>query len=166
MTRTFLVIDIQNDYFPVAPCPCGKRRRPRRASWRPSAGRGHPGTDRPRAACLGGGDGAVCGRGARHRHPPAIRAAAGDAPVVTKRHADAFQETGLADLLVGTDTLLIGGMMTQNCVVFTALSRAGDAFRVRVIGDLCTAPGEVVHRIALSALRAKGLVAGADETGW
>lgn len=57
-------------------------------------------------------------------------------------------------------------MMTQNCVVFTALSRATDALRVRVIGDLCTAPGEVVHRIALSALRAKGLVAEAGEIGW
>ncbi len=56
-------------------------------------------------------------------------------------------------------------MMTQNCVVFTALSRAADALQGAGGGDLCTAPGEVVHRVALSALRSKGLAA-AEEDIW
>ena len=35
------------------------------------------------------------------------------------------------------------------------MSRAADAWRVRVLGDLCTAPTEVVHKIALNALGSK-----------
>lgn len=54
-------------------------------------------------------------------------------------------------------------MMTQNCVVFTALSRAADAFRPRVVADLCTAPTEIVHRIALAALRSKNAVTTSEE---
>ncbi len=38
---------------------------------------------------------------------------AGDAPVVTKAHADAFQETDLKAHLGGTSELLICGMMTR-----------------------------------------------------
>lgn len=54
-------------------------------------------------------------------------------------------------------------MITQNCVVFTALSRAADAFRPRVVADLCTAPTEIVHRIALAALRSKNAVTTSEE---
>jgi nicotinamidase-related amidase len=50
---------------------------------------------------------------------------------------------------------LICGMMTQNCVVFTSMSRAADDFPRRVLSDLCAAPSEAVHLIALSALRSK-----------
>ncbi|MET0749356.1 MAG: isochorismatase family protein, partial [Rhizobium sp.] len=82
-------------------------------------------------------------------------AAAGDAPRVTKQNADAFQDTDLATQLAGTTDLLICGMMTQNCVVVTAMSRAADGYKVRVIGDLCTAPTEAVHGIALNALASK-----------
>ncbi len=111
MSRAFLVIDIQNDYFPGGgPAPVagggGDRGAPRGGD-RTGAGAGGP--DRPRPACLGDRDGTVRARFARHRHPPAIREAAGDAPVVIKRHADAFQETGLAGLLAGTDTLVVAG---------------------------------------------------------
>jgi nicotinamidase-related amidase len=58
---------------------------------------------------------------------------------------------------------MICGMMTQNCVVFTAMSRAADRFRIRVIGDLCTAPTETVHRIALNALSSKTEVVNASQ---
>ena len=56
-------------------------------------------------------------------------------------------------------------MMTQNCVVFTALSRDADGFSVKVIGDLCTAPIEVVHRIALNAIGSKTTLVTAAEAG-
>ena len=94
---------------------------------------------------------------------PAILAAAGDAPVVVKHVADAFQDTDLAGHLAGNKELLVCGMMTQNCVVFTALSRAADDYQVKVIEDLCTAPTEIVHVVALNALRSKTTVASAEE---
>ena len=46
-------------------------------------------------------------------------------------------------------------MMTQNCVVFTAMSKDAEKFNVIVVEDLCAAPTETVHKIALSALRSK-----------
>lgn len=86
---------------------------------------------------------------------PAIVTAAQGAPVVIKHVADAFQETDLTHHLEGIDTLMICGMMTQNCVVFTALSNDADPFNVVVVEDLCAAPTETVHKIALSGLRSK-----------
>jgi nicotinamidase-related amidase len=46
-------------------------------------------------------------------------------------------------------------MMTQNCVVFTAMSKAAEKFNIIVVEDICAAPTETVHKIALSALRSK-----------
>ena len=53
---------------------------------------------------------------------PRILAAAPDAPVVVKEHADGFFGTKLEETLwkLGVDELLICGMMTQNCVTHTA----------------------------------------------
>lgn len=59
--------------------------------------------------------------------------------------------------------LLVFGMMIQNCVVFTALSGLNNGPHVQVIGDLCTAPIEVVHRIALNALGSKLRVSNAED---
>lgn len=75
-------------------------------------------------------------------------------PLVQKAHADAFLETDLAEILTrhGIGTLELCGMMTQNCVTHTALSPAAAAYRVRVLGGLCAAPGRLVHQIALRAL--------------
>ncbi|POF28637.1 isochorismatase family protein [Roseibium marinum] len=94
---------------------------------------------------------------------PVILAAAGEAPVVVKQVADAFQDTDLAGYLEGVTELLICGMMTQNCVVFTAMSRSAEAFDVTVIGDLCAAPTEAVHKIALNALASKLRVAASGD---
>jgi len=156
MPRTLLVIDIQNDYFPGGVLPL----------WQPeetearivsAIGKARAAGDRVvlvrHVSKAKAGLFAADGPGVAIR--PAILEAAGDAPVVTKHVADAFQDTDLASYLEGTDELLVCGMMTQNCVVFTAMSRAADAWRVRVLGDLCTAPTEVVHKIALNALGSK-----------
>ena len=164
MTRAFLVIDIQNDYFPGGVLPL----------WEAEAVEARIVAAIGRAKAQG--DRVIL---VRHESPadagpfvrgsagaeirPAILAAAGDAPVVVKRHADAFQDTDLAAHLTGIDELIVGGMMTQNCVVFTALSRAADGWRVQVVGDLCTAPIEVVHRIALNALGSKTVVGAAAD---
>jgi nicotinamidase-related amidase len=165
MTRTLLVIDVQNEYFPGGALPLWQ---PEEAEARivTAIGQARAAGDKvvlvqhvgkPDARLFAEGGVGVAIR-------PAILAAAGDAPIVTKQFADAFQDTDLASHLADTDVLLISGMMTQNCVVFTALSRAADDLRLQVVGDLCTAPAEVVHMIALNALSSKGLVVSAKET--
>ena len=83
-----------------------------------------------------------------------ILAAAPDAPVVVKQHADSFHQTGLSDVLadLGVTRLRIAGMMTQNCVVFTALSPAAERYDVSVVSDCTTTLNEAIHGFALHAL--------------
>ena len=164
MTRALVVIDIQNDYFPGGALPL----------WQPEETEGRILTAIAQARAAGdrvilirhlapAGSGLFAEDSAGSDIRPAILAAAGDAPVVIKRFADSFQDTDLMDHLADIEELLICGMMTQNCVVFTAMSRDADPFRVRVIGDLCTAPLAPVHLIALSALGSKTNVTSAAE---
>lgn len=164
MTRTLLVIDVQNDYFPGGALPL----------WQPeeteirivtAIGQARAAGDKVvLVQHIGKADAGLFAAGSTGAAiRPGILAAAGDAPIVTKRYADAFQDTELASHLADTDVLLIAGMMTQNCVVFTALSRAAGELRVQVVGELCTAPAEVVHAIALNALSSKGLVISAKD---
>ncbi|MBE7246511.1 MAG: isochorismatase family protein [Actinomycetospora chiangmaiensis] len=160
MTRTLLVIDIQGEYFPGGGLPLWQAEATEErlaAAIRRARSRGDGIVLVRHEAAAPGGLFAPGSAGTAIR--PAILAAAGDAPVVTKRSADAFQETGLRTLLAGTTEVWVAGMMTQNCVVFTALSREAEGLRVRVPGDLCAAPTEAVHRIALSALGSTGLLA-------
>ena len=86
---------------------------------------------------------------------PSLRAAAPDAPVVVKGHADSFLNTTLQDTLAarGADTLWLAGMMTQNCVTHTALSPQAQGYTVCVLDDLCTTIDPMIHAIAISALR-------------
>ena len=86
---------------------------------------------------------------------PRILAAAPDAPIVVKHFADSFERTDLHATLqaLGATELVLGGMMTQNCVTHTALSRQADAYeRVTVLTDACTTVSEMLHAIALHAL--------------
>jgi len=167
MTRTLVVIDIQNDYFPggVLPLWHAEAVEARIVS---AIGKAHAAGDKvvlvqhvsPAKTGLFAAD----GPGVSIR--PDILAASRSAPIVTKQYADAFQNTDLLEHLAQTSELLVCGMMTQNCVAFTALSRCADSFKVQVIGDLCTAPIEVVHRIALNAIGSKTQVtSGADIWG-
>lgn len=164
MPRTLVVIDVQEDYFPGGALPLWQAEETE-ARIVAAIGKASAAGDRlvlvRHVSTAPTGLFAADGRGIAIR--PAILAAAEGAPVVTKRQADAFQNTDLAEHLGGTTDLVITGMMTQNCVVFTALSRDADGFRVQVAGDLCTAPLEVVHRIALNALQSKTTVTTAAE---
>mgnify|MGYP003627361999 CR=1 FL=1 len=87
----------------------------------------------------------------------AILDAAPDAPVITKEHADAFQETNLTQVLeeLEVDRLVICGMMTQNCVTHTAISDAADPYQISILPDACTTREELLHLIALEAIQAK-----------
>ncbi len=85
---------------------------------------------------------------------PRILAAAPDAPIVVKEHADSFFGTKLEETLsgLGVDELLICGMMTQNCVTHTAISKSAEKYKVTVLTDCCTTVDEMLHNIALHAL--------------
>lgn len=85
---------------------------------------------------------------------PDILAAAPDAPIVIKSYADSFEQTRLEQVLTenGIKKLLIAGMMTQNCVTHTAISKAAEKYQVSVFTDACTTVSEMLHLIALHAL--------------
>lgn len=92
---------------------------------------------------------------------PRILAAAPEAILVSKSFADSFLNTSLERELVrlGVDELLICGMMTQNCVTHTAISRAAEKYKVTILGDCCTSVSEMIHKIALNAVSARVPVA-------
>ncbi|WP_020560237.1 cysteine hydrolase family protein [Thiofilum flexile] len=85
---------------------------------------------------------------------PRILAAAPTAPIVVKHFADSFEQTNLEQLLQekGITELLIAGMMTQNCVTHTAISKAAEKYQVTILPDCCTTVSEMLHLIALHAV--------------
>ena len=86
-----------------------------------------------------------------------IRAVAPDASVVIKSFADSFLHTTLEQKLaeLGVGELLICGMMTQNCVTHTAISKAAEKYQVSILGDCCTTVSQMIHLIALNAVSAR-----------
>ncbi len=93
------------------------------------------------------------GSGGEGIHPRAL-AAAPDAPVVVKAFADSFEKTTLESVLsaAGVTELLVCGMMTQNCVTHTAISKAAEKYAVTILPDCCTTVSEILHLIALHAV--------------
>ncbi len=85
---------------------------------------------------------------------PRILAAAPDAPIVVKHYADGFHHTQLQETLakLGVKELLIAGMMTQNCVTHTAISKAAGPYTVKILTDCTTTVDQMVHLIALNAV--------------
>jgi nicotinamidase-related amidase len=96
---------------------------------------------------------------------PRILAAAPDAPVVVKEYADGFVGTKLDEVLsgLGVDELLVCGMMTQNCVTHTAISKSAEKYKVTVLTDCCTTVNEMLHNIALHALSTRVSLLSAKE---
>jgi nicotinamidase-related amidase len=158
MNKALLVIDLQNDYFPDGKFPL----------WNTAAVLANieQAIKRARAQeipviliqhianpTMGiapffnqGTDGA--------RIHPSILTAAPDAPIVVKEYADSFVETNLAEILsgLGVEELLVSGMMTQNCVTHTAISKSAEKYQVSILTDCCTTVNEMLHNIALHAL--------------
>ena len=156
MATALLVIDVQNDYFPGGAFPLwntdatldaivtaiGRARSRNEAVILVQ----HVAVD-PDSPLFRSGTGGV----ALHAR---ILAAAPDAPVVVKRDADSFHQTDLAAVLESRDVthLRIAGMMTQNCVVFTALSPAADRYEISVLSDCTTTTDGTIRGFALQAL--------------
>lgn len=85
---------------------------------------------------------------------PRILAAAPDGIVVRKSFADGFHHTTLDATLsgLGAEELLICGMMTQNCVTHTAISKSAEKYSVKILSDCCTTVSQMIHLIALNAV--------------
>jgi nicotinamidase-related amidase len=85
---------------------------------------------------------------------PTILSAAPNAPIIVKEYADSFHETELEKVLAerGVGELLVCGMMTQNCVTHTAISKSAEKYQVSILPDCCTTVSEPIHLIALHAV--------------
>lgn len=85
---------------------------------------------------------------------PGILEVAKDAKIVIKKFADSFLETNLENMLdeEKIDEILLCGMMTQNCVTHTALSKTAEKYKISILADCCTTVSEMIHKIALSGL--------------
>ncbi|MCI5227973.1 MAG: cysteine hydrolase [Candidatus Electrothrix sp. AX2] len=83
--------------------------------------------------------------------------AAPNAPIIVKEYADSFHQTKLEEVLSskGIDELLVCGMMTQNCVTHTAISKAAEKYMVSILTDCCTTVNEAIHMIALHAVQTR-----------
>ena len=158
MNKALLIIDIQNDYFPGGKYPL----------WNADAtlaniehaigaakAKGVPVILVQHAADPARGIAPFFNPGTDGvRIHPSILKAAPDAPVVVKAFADAFVRTDLEKVLagLGVTELLVCGMMTQNCVTHTAISKSAEKFRVEILPDCCTTVDAMIHNIALSAV--------------
>lgn len=163
-----IVIDVQNDYFPEGPFP----------QWNTEATLAA--VEKAIRAAHAKGIPVVL---VQHEADPAaapffnpgtegvkihanVKAAAPDAPVVTKKHADSFEKTTLHETLqgLGADELILCGIMTHNCVTHTALSRRADDYqKVTVLTDACTTVNEILHGLALDALSTRVELATVDQ---
>ncbi|MFI3256541.1 MAG: isochorismatase family protein, partial [Psittacicella sp.] len=78
-----------------------------------------------------------------------------EAEIVVKHYADSFEQTNLKKVLekYKTTELLLCGMMTQNCVTHTAISREADNYNsVKILADCTTTTDIMIHNIALHAV--------------
>jgi nicotinamidase-related amidase len=155
MAKAVLVIDLQNDYFPGGKFPLWNTdvvlQNVERAVAKATA-RGIP-VIHVQHVAKGVGPFFHEGTAGADIHPR-IRAAAPTAPVVVKEFADSFEKTDLEETLtkLGVTDVLLCGMMTQNCVTHTAISKAAEKYGVTILPDCCTTVSEILHLIALHAV--------------
>ena len=156
MTKALLVIDLQNDYFPGGKFPLWNTeavlRSIERAIERANS-QGIPVIHIQHVAKQGLAPFFNEGTLGAEIHPR-ILAAAPEAPIVVKEFADSFERTNLEKTLskLGVTELLVCGMMTQNCVTHTAISKAAEKYTVCILVDCCTTVSEVLHKLALHAV--------------
>lgn len=78
-----------------------------------------------------------------------------DSPVIIeKRHGNSFDETMLDKELQDKkcNEIELCGMMTQNCVLFTAVSEEAKKYKVTILKDACTSVSPVIHAVAIRGL--------------
>jgi nicotinamidase-related amidase len=169
MTTTLLVIDLQNDYFPGGAYPLvgsddavavARTVLDRvRAAGVPVVHMQHV-WDAPDAEFMRPGTPGI------EIHPLA-QPADGEI-LIQKEHPNSFLGTGLAAKLeeLGTDRLVVLGMMTSMCVDASVRAALDLGFATTVVADACAAPdlsygdrvvdGASVHTAFLAAMRDAG----------
>lgn len=153
--RALIVIDIQNDYFPGGQFPLWNAEGTL-ANVEQVIGRAREqGVHVIIIQHVAGGPAPFFNRGTPgvELHPR-ICALTGDAPRVVKQFADGFHQTNLEETLarLEVEELLICGMMTQNCVTHTSISKAAEKYNVAILSDCCTTVSEILDKIALNGL--------------
>lgn len=156
--KSLLLIDLQNDYFPGGKFPLWNTEATLIAIERAIALAGAAGVaviHIQHIANPAAGPSPFFNRGTAGADiHPRILAAAPNAPVVVKEFADSFVGTRLEQILsdLGVTELLVCGMMTQNCVTHTAISKSAEKYKTTILPDCCTTVSEMLHLIALHAV--------------
>lgn len=166
MAKALLVIDLQNDYFPGGKFPLWNTDVVLQNIERAMAMANAQGIRVVHIQHIAKGGAPFFSEGTRGAEiHPRILSAAPDAPVVVKEFADGFEKTTLEGTLtkLGITDLLVCGMMTQNCVTHTAISKAAEKYNVAILSDCCTTVSEILHQIALHALSTRVRLAPASE---
>ena len=141
MTKALLVIDLQNDYFPGGKFPLWNTdvvlQNLEQAMAKAHA-QGVPVIHIQHIAKQGMAPFFNAGTPGVDIHPR-ILAAAPQAPIVVKEFADSFEQTNLEETLtkLGVTDLLVCGMMTQNCVTHTAISKAAEKAGPQFARSIC-----------------------------
>lgn len=80
-----------------------------------------------------------------------------DYKIVEKKYADSFYKTNLDEILIKNEIkeIYLGGMMSHNCVTFTALSKTAEKYKIKVIKKLLTSTDNVINSIAIRALETR-----------
>lgn len=166
--RALIVIDLQNDYFPDGAYPLWNTEavlartleaiHVAQAHHVPVIFVVHVAPEKPGSAPF-----LTAGTHGAEIHPQLL-AAAPDAILVTKLNADSFYNTRLEETLdrLGVEELFICGMMTQNCVTHTAISKSAEKFKVSVLPECCTTIDPMIHRFAINALALRVQLATVD----
>jgi nicotinamidase-related amidase len=157
MSKALLLIDLQNDYFPGGLFPLWNADETLTQIERAIARAHESGIaviHIQHIADPAGGLAPFFNEGSKGAEiHPRILAAAPDAAVVVKHFADSFVDTTLQATLskLGATELLVCGMMTQNCVTHTAISKSAENYKVSILSDCCTTVSQILHLIALHA---------------
>ncbi|MFN5328501.1 MAG: cysteine hydrolase family protein [Planctomycetota bacterium] len=167
MKKALLVIDLQNDYFPRGKFPLWNTDVVLENIERAIARANAQGIPVIHIQHVAKGVAPFFNEGTPGADiHPRILTATPNAPVVVKEFADSFEKTNLEETLakIGVTDLLVCGMMTQNCVTHTAISKAAEKYNVTVVVDCCTTVSEILHQIALHALSTRVKLAPSSET--
>lgn len=80
-----------------------------------------------------------------------------NAIIVTKTYADGFYKTNLESVLNehSINEIVLMGMMTQNCVTHTAISKTAEQYTVNILTDATTSVSEKIHQIGLAAITSR-----------
>ncbi|MFZ1389824.1 MAG: cysteine hydrolase family protein [Thiolinea sp.] len=169
MSKALLVIDIQNDYFPEGAFPLWNAEETLQQIEKAIAQAQQakiPVILIQHIADKTKGISPFFNEGTQgvELHPRILKVAP-SAPMVHKAFADSFEQTNLESTLqdLGATELLVCGMMTQNCVTHTAISKAAEKYQVSILSDCCTTVSQMIHLIALNAVSTRLTLASSEQ---